>query len=212
MKICYIIGAGELPLLYINNKKEHLTIAADGGLAALGGIKPDVIVGDFDSLGFVPDCENTVKLPVEKDVTDMRSAVDIGFEKGYKCFVIYGGTGGRPDHTFANYALLSYIAHKGGRGYLAGDGFIATAIENETLSLPLKKDGTISVFAVEGDAQGVTIKGLKYTISDHNLSYSHTLGVSNSFTGREACVSADKGKLLVFWEEENLANFVDNLN
>jgi thiamine pyrophosphokinase len=211
MEICYIIGAGELPLLYINEKKEHIVIAADGGLSAIEGIKPDMIVGDFDSLGFVPKGENTLVLPVEKDVTDMRCAVDQGLGKGCEIFVIYGGTGGRPDHTFANYGLLSYVADKGGRAYLIGDGFIAVGIKNAPLALPAKKEGTVSVFAADGDAIGVTIKGLKYTLNDHKLTFSHPLGVSNSFVGEDAEISVKDGTLIVFFEENNIPDFIDNL-
>lgn len=211
MKICYIIGAGELPLLYIGKKTENLIIAADGGLAFLKDICPDIVVGDFDSLGFVPNTENTVILPVEKDVTDMRQAVDIGFTKSYNTFVIYGGTGGRPDHTFANYALLTLISERGGRGYLVGNGFVATAITNDRLNLPKKEEGTISVFAFGGDAKGVCLKGFKYTLCDHTLESSHPLGVSNSFVGENSEISVQNGTLLVMWEEKNISEFIDNL-
>ncbi len=212
MKICYIIGAGELPLLHINREKEHIVIAADGGLAALGEIKPDIVVGDFDSLGFVPQYDNTVVLPVEKDITDMHCAVDIGFKKGYKTFVIYGGTGGRPDHTFANYALISYVAEQGGRAYLIGDGFITVGIKNGSFRLSGKTEGTVSVFAAGKDAKGVTITGLKYPLCNHTLTFSHPLGVSNCFVGKEAEISVKEGTLLIFFEENNLDDFIDKLD
>jgi thiamine pyrophosphokinase len=211
MKICYIIGAGDLPLLYINEKSENLIIAADGGYEALGGITPDIVVGDFDSLGYLPDLPDTVALPVEKDVTDMRQAVDIGFDRGFDTFLIYGGTGGRPDHTFANYALLSLIREKGGRAYLIGDGYMSTVISNEKYLLPQKAEGTVSVFALCSQAEGVSIEGLKYTLHNHTLSFSHPLGVSNSFTGKNASVSVKNGSLLLMWEEKSLQEFVDNL-
>lgn len=209
MKLCYIIGAGELPLLYIKNN--GLIIAADGGLSKLGDINPDVVVGDFDSLGFIPNYKNTVVLPTEKDVTDMRQAVDIGFEKGADTFVLYGGTGGRPDHTFANYALLSLICERGRRAYLVGEGFIATVIENSSLELPEKPSGTLSVFALEKEAKGVTLKGVKYLLNDHTLTFGHPLGVSNSFMGEKPQINVKNGKLLIMWEENNLKEFIDNL-
>lgn len=211
MKICYIIGAGDLPLLYINESADNLIIAADGGFKSLGETVPHIVVGDFDSLGYVPDRPNTVILPVEKDVTDMRRAVDIGFERGYDTFLLYGGTGGRPDHTFANYALMSLVRERGGRAYLIGDSFVSTVISNEKYQLPQKAEGIVSVFAIDGRAEGVTIEGLKYSLQNHPLSFSHPLGVSNSFTGADATVSVKDGKLLLMWEENNLKEFVDNL-
>lgn len=211
MKICYVIGAGDLPLLYISKNCENLIIAADGGLKKLGEIEPDVVVGDFDSLGFVPTSPNTVVLPVEKDVTDMRQAVDIGFSKGFDTFVLYGGTGGRPDHTFANYALLALISERGGRGYLVGENFVTTAVTDGKLTLPEKKQGTVSVFAFGKEAKGVSINGLKYSLKDHTLTPSHPLGVSNSFIGGTAEIFVQNGTLLVFFEENNLSKFVDKL-
>lgn len=211
MKICYIIGAGDLPLLYINESADNLIIAADGGFKSLGETVPHIVVGDFDSLGYVPDRPNTVILPVEKDVTDMRQAVDIGFERGYDTFLLYGGTGGRPDHTFANYALMSLARERGGRAYLIGDSFVSTVISNEKYQLPQKAEGIVSVFAIDGRAEGVTIEGLKYSLQNQPLSFSHPLGVSNSFTGADATVSVKDGKLLLMWEENNLKEFVDNL-
>lgn len=211
MKICYIIGAGELPLLYISEKTENLIIAADGGMNALSNITPDIIVGDFDSLGFVPTGTNVIRLPVEKDITDMHKAVDIGFENGCSTFVIYGGTGGRPDHTFANYAMLSYISQKGGRGYLIGERFVITAITSGKILLPQKEKGTVSVLAFCDEAKGVDIRGLKYTLSNYNLTAEYPLGVSNSFIGESAEVLVNKGTLLIFWEENNLPKFLDNI-
>lgn len=210
MKICYVIGAGELPLIYIK-KQDSLVIAADGGLKKLGDICPDIIVGDFDSLGFVPDGQNVITLPIKKDVTDMHYAVELGIEKGYETFVLYGGTGGRPDHTFANYALLYSLSERGLKGYLIGDGYVVTAMRNSSIKLPNHQDGTVSVFSANECAKGVTIKGLEYTLNNAELYFSNPLGVSNSFTGQECEISVSDGTLLVMWEENNVEEFIDKL-
>ena len=210
MNICYIIGAGQLPQLYIN-KQNSFIIAADGGYEKLGDVTPDVIVGDFDSLGFVPKGDNVITLPVKKDVTDMQYAVDIGIDNGCQAFVMYGGTGGRPDHTFANYALLCYIAKKGLTGYLVGDNYVATAVHNSAIALPNHTKGTVSVFSAEGVSSGVSITGLEYALQDASLSFENPLGVSNSFVGKEGTVSVKNGTLLVMWQEEKLKEFIDKL-
>lgn len=207
MKICYIIGAGELPLLYI--KKGGLVIAADGGIDRMGNITPDLVVGDFDSASFEPP-KDAVILPVEKDVTDMKYAVDLGVEKGFDTFLLYGGTGGRPDHTFANYALLCELAERGKAGYLIGDGFIATAIKDGETEIMGKIGNTLSVFSAGDRAEGVTLSGLKYLLSNHTFTFNTPLGVSNSFTENTAKISVKKGTLLIIWEE-NVKDFIDNL-
>ena len=99
-------------------------IAADAGYKVLekNGIVPHITIGDFDSYGKIPD-ENAVVLPVEKDVTDTHAAVNIALEKGFEKIVIYGGMGGRPDHTFANFTLVAFLSVKGVRAYCIGEGY-----------------------------------------------------------------------------------------
>ena len=130
MAVCYIFAALETKTLpYIPNKQDYV-IAADKGLDNLKkiGIKPDVIIGDFDSLGFVPSGENIKRLPIEKDDTDVGFAVNYAFELGYKEFVIYGAIGGLLDHTVANLQLSAYISSKGGKSVFVGENVFVTSI------------------------------------------------------------------------------------
>ncbi|MGN0492790.1 MAG: thiamine diphosphokinase [Acutalibacteraceae bacterium] len=201
MGICYIFGAGEgLPEAFKKNDGD-LVIAADAGIKHLNslGVKPDIAVGDFDSLGFVPECKEVIRHPVMKDDTDMLSAVKAGFERGYSRFMLYGGAGGRPDHTFANYQTLIYIAERGGLGFLCLNGFTASAIINGGLEFSNRSAGDISVFSLSEKSEGVTLKGLLYELSGAQLSYAFPLGVSNSFTGTQATVEAERGAVLVIW-------------
>ncbi len=77
MAICHLVGAGDFAPLQFDPQEEDLVIACDGGLNRLEelGRKPQVIVGDFDSYkGTVPAGEGVLRLPVEKDETDMLFA------------------------------------------------------------------------------------------------------------------------------------------
>lgn len=210
MEICYIIGAAKAPELYIK-KDNAFIIAADGGLENLGKITPNVAVGDFDSLGFIPDVCKTEVLPVEKDVTDMAYAADVAVKRGFKTLVLYGGTGGRPDHTFANISLLTNLSKKGIKAYLIGDGYVTTAITNSKISFDEGKRGTVSIFAADTESIGVTEQGLKYTLDKYNLKFSDHIGVSNSFTDKKAEISVMDGTIIVMWQEENLKDFIDKL-
>ena len=90
MATCYIYGA--MPCGSTEKLEEgDLLIAADGGYAYLQGQKPDLVVGDFDSLGYVPEGEQIIRHPVQKDDTDMLLAVREGLKRGYRKFVLYGG-------------------------------------------------------------------------------------------------------------------------
>lgn len=201
--ICYIIGAREPGPIFIEDRAAALVIAADGGLHYLQqqNIMPDLIVGDFDSLGRIPSGNNIIRHPVEKDDTDTMLAVKLGLERGCRTFVLYGCTGGRPDHTYANYQTLLFLAEHGARGYLVGEDWISCVIQNDTLEFPPTLDGTISVFCPNGEAHGVTLRGLYYSLENGSLYSEFPLGVSNQFTEDEASISVRDGSLLVMWEE-----------
>lgn len=201
--VCYIVGAGPVdPQLRLSPTPDDLLIAADGGLPAVEamGLVPQLVIGDFDSLGHAPSHPNTVILPCEKDITDMHAAVEQGLERGYTRFALYGGTGGRLAHTLANLQLLDYLAQKGCRGFLIGDGTVATAVRDGILAFPARMSGYLSLFCNSGTARGVTLTGLKYTLTDASLSGSFPLGVSNEFTGVPARVSVAHGCLLALWQ------------
>ena len=202
MSLCYIISAGDCTEIKIDKKENDIIIAADAGLKYCDrfGIIHDVIIGDFDSLGFVPENREVIKLPVEKDDTDTSFAVKYAMEKGFRQFVIFGGTGGkRADHTFANIALLTYISKKGCTGFLDAGDYTITAITDSAISFSADMKGDISVFSFDEKAEGVCEKGLLYTLDNAVLENSVPLGVSNSFTGQESVVSVSKGTLIIYF-------------
>lgn len=205
--ICFIVGAGAAPPdLQIPLRPDDLLIAADGGLPAVErmGLCPHLVIGDFDSLGHVPSNSNTVVLPTEKDVTDMHAAIQLGLERGYTRFALYGGTGGRMDHTLANLQLLDGLARQNCRGFLVGDGTVATAVHNGSLDFPTTMSGYLSVFCSGATAEGVTLRGLKYELSNARLTPDFPLGVSNEFTGSPAHVEVAHGTLLVLWQSRDI--------
>ncbi len=202
MKTCYIFGALDCSVPDFTPQENDLIIAADGGYSTLKklNIKPDLVVGDFDSLGNVPENENIIKHPVKKDDTDTLLAVKIGLEKGYKTFVIYGAIGGRLDHTVATIQTATYLAENGGIAYIYDGNSTITAIKNSSINFSENAKGYVSVFALSGIAKGVTIKGLLYELNNAELTPSFPLGVSNEFTGKESEISITDGVLTIIFE------------
>ena len=199
-KICFIVGAGDNYGINPVSGGGHIIIAADGGLSYLRqqGLAPDFVVGDFDSFeGEIP--EGAKILPSKKDITDVWAAVELGMEKGFGTFVIYGGTGGRPDHTFANIQMLSYIACTGMQGFIIDEKNIFTVIRNDIITFGSSSAGFMSVFSLSDVSKGVTEKGLKYTLENAELTNTFPLGVSNEFIGKDASVRVDDGILLVIY-------------
>ena len=199
---CYIVGAAPTRLPPIALREGDLLIAADGGLETCrgAGLIPDLIVGDFDSLGSVPAGGNVVSLPVEKDDTDTAHACTLAKERGFRRFVLFGALGGeRMDHSFANYALAASLAKDGCRCWLVDENTVVTAVHNGCCEFPAHLAGDVSVFPFGGEAKAVTEEGLKYSLHRADLAGDCALGVSNAFTGTASRISVESGTLLLFY-------------
>ena len=203
MGTCIVFCAAGFDALVEPVASDDLIIAADGGFVHTQklGITPDIILGDFDSLGYTPDRANV--FPVEKDDTDAMLAVRRGLQLGYRKFVLYGSLDGpRLDHTVANFQTLQFLADRDAAGYLVGSGQLVTVVKNGSLTFPAGMEGTISVFCMGKDAEGVTLEGLYYPLENGTLTAGFPLGVSNHFTGAEAAITVRNGSLLVVWDRQ----------
>ena len=204
METCIIFCAAAFDGLAAPLKQGDYLMAADGGVAHLKtlGLKPHGIIGDFDSLGYVP--EGAEVFPVEKDDTDAMLAVRKGLELGFRDFIIYGGLDGpRLDHTVANFQTLQFLADNGATGYLVGRDYIITVIKNGAIEFTEKAEGIFSLFCLGPDARGVTIEGLHYPLTEGTLTPGFPLGVSNHFTGQKARITVRDGSLLAMWDRKN---------
>ncbi len=207
MKRCLIISAGEIrdyERVKSFLQPDDFFIFCDGGLTHADGLglKPDLIVGDFDScdsedLARWKDSCETVRLPREKDDTDTLFAVKLALERGYSDFLLLGAMGGRFDHALGNISILLYLAGLGKKAVLVDDYSQMQIVGKEPFFI---KDNCsyFSVLTVAGDVSGVTIKNAKYPLENAKLSADFQLGISNEvLSGKVAEVSVEQGKLLV---------------
>lgn len=204
---CIVIGAGDLTLGEIAVGEEDLVIAVDGGLGYCGilSVEPDLILGDFDSVTAqeaeavklleeqIPD--RILRLPVEKDDTDMLAALKEGLKRGFTDFRIYGATGGRFDHTFANIQCLLYLKNRGAVGYLVDGGGMMLVIKNEAVHFKKGLEGYLSLFSLVEESKGVTIQGMKYELENAVIRNDFPIGISNEFADAEAVISVKDGAL-----------------
>ena len=198
MKTCVIFCAGGFSTFAEPVNEEDLVIAADGGLrhAEQCGVRPTLILGDFDSLGYTPDRAEV--FPVEKDDTDSMLAMKEGLGRGFRRFVLYGALDGdRLDHTIANFQALLYLARRGAQGWLYGQGERYTAVCGGDFTFPARDRGILSVFCLGADARDVSIQGGQYPLHHAVLTAEFPLGVSNHFVGRPITVSVRDGSLLI---------------
>lgn len=203
--ICYIFGAGEFAPCEITLTEDDLVIAADGGYDHLigMGLRADIALGDFDSVKSSEIWEDTIcekmTYPPEKDDTDMMLAIKLGLAKGFTSFSIYGGLGGRLDHTIANIQALAFLAARQAQGILYHEDYVLTVIQDSSFTIAKDISGYVSVFSLSDTSENVTIKGLKYETEGTKLTNSFPLGISNETIGKKGIISVEHGTLLILW-------------
>ncbi len=207
MSRCVIVAAGEIhnygsAISFL--RKDDYFIFCDGGLshAESLGIKPNLIVGDFDSCDsdvlskYEEQCE-IIKLPREKDDTDTLYAVKLAVERGYSDFLLLGAMGGRFDHALGNISILLYLEGLGKKAVLIDDYSVMQIAGSKPLLIE-DNCSYFSVLTVAGDVSGVTIKNAKYPLENASLSADFQLGISNEvLPGKVAEVSVEHGRVLV---------------
>ena len=206
-KRCVIVAAGE-----IHNyeraksflREDDFFIFCDAGLSHAGGlgVKPYVVVGDFDSCEpgdlewWKERCE-IIQLPREKDDTDTMFAVKLAVERGYCDFVLLGAMGGRFDHALGNISILLYLNGLGKKAVLIDDYSLMQIVGKEPLLIE-DSCSYFSVLTVAGNVSGVNIKNAKYPLENARLTPDFQLGISNEvLPGKVAEVSVESGRVLV---------------
>jgi len=199
MRAVIIAGGAMGDYAYIRQfiRPTDTIIAADSGYRhAVGlGVRPHVVLGDFDSLGEPPREIETQRVPAEKDFTDMELAVVWARERGIRDFLLLGAIGTRMDHTMTNILLLSELLEAGESGEVL-DEHNRIRITDESAEIDCAAGDILSLIPLTA-CVGVTTENLKYPLADAVLSVGNGLGVSNVVTRNPARVTLRDGKLLV---------------
>lgn len=209
MSRCVIVSAGpfrdpvQLSGLLL---PDDYVIAADGGwqLARLLGVRPAILVADFDSMP-IPELSDDVKvitLPVQKDVTDTAEALKIGFEAGYREFLLLGCTGGRLDHLQAALTVAADYARRECAVVLADEQNEIHLLSPGTYAFPTRDNEKISLFAFGGDVTGLFADGLLYDVTDMTLSPYDPLCVSNECMDEDFCITFKSGLLMLYFSKD----------
>ena len=202
MKRCVIIGAVDIdyPLEKMIRNTDYVICADRGWQHAINhGIKPDMIVGDFDSSAQPQGLDASVTvLPVIKDDTDTFYIAKYIVEHGFTDVLLAGVIGGRRiEHTIANIQTLVYFAHNRINATAVDKHSQLMVIHNGTVTLPDMADKFFSLFSMGDRAEGVSIKGAKYPLDNYTITNSFPIGVSNEFIGEDVTVSVADGSLLL---------------
>ena len=181
--------------------KGAVLIAVDGGLVTCRkvGLKPDLAVGDWDSLRSRSPLDGVphITLARDKDQSDTYYALLGAITAGAREVEGYGLTGGRPDHHFA---VLADSVQAVSSGHLECVHLVGADAEyrifSGELSLKLKLGSLVSVFAMGGNVTGVTLQGLRFPLKGETLLPS-SRGLSNVVERSSVRVSCDQGVLMV---------------
>lgn len=195
-KICAVISGGDYAPMECIEECAFI-IACDRGYvhARRAGVRPDVILGDFDSYsGALPEGAEILRLPVEKDDTDTMSAVRHALDMGCRRIRIYCALGGRLDHLYANIQTGAFAAAHGARAEIIGEGAHIYVLPGGAIELPYRQGWSLSVFAIEDEVRGVSITGAKYQLSDAVITNTFPIGTSNEWLpGETVTVRAEAG-------------------
>ena len=205
-KTAFIYTGGTVFDEYVIEKPEKgdLVIAADAGYltAKKMGVTPDILLGDFDTLGEenIPDGVECLRVPAEKDDTDTQLAVKVAIERGAWEIVIIGGLSGRIDHTLSTLAILENLwERKAGRIYatLTDGKNRVRFIRSSGAILPRSQYRYFSLIAADETVKGITLDGCKYPLKNGRISRRHQWAVSNEITGNCALIEIKRGGVWV---------------
>ena len=174
-------------------------IFCDGGLrhAEALGVRPDLIVGDFDSHPVPETAIETIVLPREKDDTDTVFAVKEAIRRGYDEFLLIGVVGARLDHTLGNVSILLYLDALGKKGRIIDDYSEMEIVSDKAVQVG-ECFSFFSLLNISGCARGITITGAKYPLEDAEISCEYQYGISNEvLPGEIAEISVREGRLLL---------------
>ena len=208
MKRCVIIGAVEIDFPAHNLIKDtDFVICADKGWqnAVKTGIKPDMIVGDFDSSPYPENMDASITvLPVVKDDTDTFHIARYIVENDYTDVLMLGLIGGkRIEHTFANIQTLVYFANNRINATAIDKYSTLMVIKDGSITLPDMPGRFFSLFSMGDRAECVSIKGAKYPLDNYTITNSFPIGVSNEFIGENVDISVADGSLLLVITEKD---------
>lgn len=206
---CVIVAAGPHccpAFLRSQLFEDDYIIALDGGslLLAAVGIRPHSVLGDLDSLNastraqLLGEASEVLVHPQEKEKTDAQLALELAAERGYTRVTMYAALGGRIDHTLANIQLVEAYHQKGMDLELVDErGWVRALGTGQHLEFPAAPGSVVSLIPLTPAVVGVSIRGLKYELTDAVLYRGDTLGISNAGLGQKARVTIGHGCVLI---------------
>ena len=200
MSTCLIITGGDFDKLPEDLRYDHV-IACDHGYdhAKELQIRPDVMIGDLDSIMDESGMLDIplLKYPARKDDSDTMLAVKYALSKGYDHLIIVCALGGRLDHTIANIQAMAYAAAHGAVCECYGDKEYLRTLTKGKITLERREGYSLSLFALSDVCKHVSIRSAWYSVEDVDLINTFPLGLSNGWEDQTVEIGMESGILLI---------------
>lgn len=206
MKTIALVGASDLNVQEFMRMDAEgafdMVIAVDGGYESLQAISrtPDLALGDFDSLGYIPKGIRTARFSAHKDKSDMELAFDRAKRERAEAVFVFGALGRRLDHTLANLQLFARFSEEGMDVRAIGEEEAIVFVTGpDAFEAPAREHGTVSVFAMNDECEGVFERGLEWELDDAVLTNRTSLGLSNELVGEAVLIGVERGTIAIFF-------------
>lgn len=166
------------------------------------------MVGDFDSLDletisyFRDSGVDIRKFPVEKDEIDSELGSVVAQEFGAKILIFTGVIGNRVDHSLGVLQLMYLLKSKDLIPYIIEKNFEIGILRNESLNLVCSVGEVWSILPLNGDVNGLTLEGFKYTLQRARMPFGKPFGISNETVSNRVKIEVEDGNIIfVRWRE-----------
>ncbi len=198
------VPQGEIPMLFLQHAR--FIVCCDGALEKLLkiGMKPDVVIGDCDSIS--EDRRQQFKDIIiedkDQECNDLQKALKYCLKQQFGPVAILGASGLRDDHQLANLSILNMYAERMDLIMVSNYGLFSFISEDTTFASTPGQE--VSVFSFDGQAL-FSFSGLQYPV--HNRRFAQLWeGSLNKALGNSFTITLNNGRGVVFREFCQLAN------
>lgn len=195
-KKAFLLLNGSAPKSFPDTSEYQLVCAIDGGYNHFKSlnIKPDLVIGDFDSILNIPDTIESIHTP-DQNYTDFDKALQILEKKGIRNIDVYGGSGKEHDHFLGNISTAIQWKEKlnitffddYGTYYFIPKDYETTNVSNRIVSLiPFPFASEIETF------------GLQYPLKKEKLVFGERIGTRNKAIKDSIQITHKEGNLLIY--------------
>jgi len=186
----------EIPVNMLS--EADFVVCCDGAVEKLvsHGFRPDIIVGDLDSLTteMRRKYENILFHDPDQETNDLTKAVRWCVSNGKRELVILGATGLREDHTLGNISLLAEYSKTAKVKMVTDHGIFEVTDMSATIDSWAGQQ--VSIFSINSSTV-VSSDGLRYPLNSLLLD-NWWKGTLNEATGERFTLRFTGGPLIVF--------------